>query len=236
MDTLLVPYDKLRDFIRSHKKLLMYSAGAVGVVSSYYLYKRIQPLYTSLRSDLRLMSKISKDMAESEYNSRQIQLLQRFLHNCTVADVTVRNFAIQTRSDLIQRFDVDLVRKKLASNKGTKRSENELELWNEFKVISYTRTVSAVYCISLLNLLIKLQLSIVSRYVLHDNLAQNPTMQLPSLPFLISADDDDESNSQYKHMRQKNLTSPLQAVQPLPPQGRCHSSICITVDRWLATY
>jgi hypothetical protein len=63
------------------------------------------------------MERISKEMSESERIEEENNFIHRFVHNLSVGDVTLRNFAIQTRGDLVRRFDVESVRKQLASNK-----------------------------------------------------------------------------------------------------------------------
>lgn len=165
--TVMSPYHHLRSAISHHRRTVQLLCAISAVGGSYYLYKRFKPLYTSLRNDLKMMEKITREMAQSEAESQQVQLLQRFVHNLQVSDVTLRNFSSQIRLDLIQRYDVDQVRKKLAASKGQAKGSEELQLWSEFTVISYTRTIATIYAIALLNTLIKVQLSVVSRYVVH---------------------------------------------------------------------
>ena len=64
------------------------------------------------------------------------------------------------------------------------KQQHDLETWNEFKFAGFARTVSAIYAITLLHAIIKLQLSVVSRYVLveqtKNSLASSSTPSLSS--------------------------------------------------------
>ena len=74
---------------------------------------------------------------------------------------------------LMARFDVDEIRSRLKkSSSSSSRSASDYLLWDEFKVAGFSRTLSALYVLCMLHALIKLQLSIVSRYVLFDQQAQ----------------------------------------------------------------
>jgi hypothetical protein len=85
----------------------------------------------------------------------------------------------------MSRFDVDEIRSRMkkssASNAagsgsagggGGGRTATDYELWDEFKVAGFSRTLSSLYVCSMLHALIKVQLSVVSRYVLFDQQAQ----------------------------------------------------------------
>lgn len=74
---------------------------------------------------------------------------------------------------LMSRFDVDEIRSRLKkSSSSSGRSASDYLLWDEFKVAGFSRTLSSLYVMCMLHALIKLQLSIVSRYVLFDQQAQ----------------------------------------------------------------
>src|SRR4051794_17866260 len=79
------------------------------------------------------------------------------------------------------RFNVEEIRSRMkkssvpngpSSTGVSGRSESDYLLWDEFKVAGFSRTLSAIYICSMLHALIKVQLSIVSRYVLFDQQAQ----------------------------------------------------------------
>ena len=193
--SLLTPYYKLRQVYSENRRVVLTTVTVSSCVAAYYAYKKYKPLYISLRNDLKLMNKLASDMYTNDQQSKQQQLIQRFIHNCTVSDVTLKNFALQTRIDLINKYDIDTVKQQLRSNK---------DLWYTFSTLSISRCISTVYCIVLLNCLIKIQLSIVSRYVVNDNLTTS-TPSLPSIPGLTPSSDTATSTP-----------TPLPAVQPLP--------------------
>ena len=73
----------------------------------------------------------------------------------------------------MSRFDVDEIRSRLKkSSSSSGRSASDYLLWDEFKVAGFSRTLASLYVMCMLHALIKLQLSIVSRYVLFDQQAQ----------------------------------------------------------------
>ena len=121
-------------------------------------------------------------------------LLHRFHHNLTVGDMTLRNFATVVKADIAAHFNVEAIRaqiKRTSTAPSTQSStpnnstgsasvvvqseeqrerdkQHDLEKWNEFKYAGFARTVSAIYAVTALHAIIKLQLSVVSRYVLVD--------------------------------------------------------------------
>ena len=192
---LVSPYYKLKGLLFDYKQPILYTTGTATAVLLYLGYKKYKPLIISLRNDLHMMNKLASDMYSSDQSAKQYQLIQRYIHNCNVSDLTLKNFAQQTRLDLTNKFDVDSIRNKLTANKQSATAtvesqssstvQHDITLWNEFAIASYARIVSTIYCIALLNVLIKVQLSIVSRYVVTDNL-QSTTSQLPSIPGLTA--------------------------------------------------
>lgn len=101
-------------------------------------------------------------------------MIHRLEHNLTVGDLTLRQFSSQIRTDLTSRFDVDSIRARLkkSGQGGAAAAEEQRLLWEEFKTAGFARTIACVYVICMIHALIKVQVSIVSRYVLFDQQAQ----------------------------------------------------------------
>lgn len=233
MDTILYPYRRVKELIQQNRRIVLLSSLTCGSICTYYAYKRYKPVYDNLRNDLKLMTQLAEEMYNNDISNQQNILVQRYIHNCNVSDITLRNFAAQIRTELNNRFDVDSIRKKLADNKKQSQqqsqsqlqatsqdnttttdnnsmtqsqTQNDLTLWNEFKNAAYSRAISCIYAISLLNALVRVQLSIVSRYVTNDNnnSSSNSMSSLPSIPFITPS-----NNTTTRQ-------SPLPDVKPLP--------------------
>lgn len=102
--------------------------------------------------------------------------------------MTLRNFATAVKADIAAHFNVEAIRAQIkrtstapltdstASTAVVVQSEeqrerdkqHDLDKWSEFKYAGFARTVSALYAITVLHAIIKVQLSVVSRYVLVD--------------------------------------------------------------------
>ena len=102
--------------------------------------------------------------------------------------MTLRNFAAGVKADIAAHFNVEGIRAQIkrtstapsSSDNGSgavvvqseeqreREKQHDLDKWNEFKVAGFARTVSAIYAIAILHAIIKVQLSVVSRYVLVD--------------------------------------------------------------------
>ncbi len=132
-------------------------------------------------------------------------LLHRFHHNLSVGDMTLRNFATAVKADIAAHFNVEAIRAQIkrtstahtiqppltqqpltasvvvvqSEEQRERDKQHDLDKWNEFKYAGFARTVCAVYAIALLHAIIKLQLSVVSRYVLVEQ--TKSTRSAPSL-------------------------------------------------------
>ena len=185
-----------RAFLSRHKRTLMV-ATAVGASSVAALaYVRFKPMYDQIRAELRAMERLTADMQSGE--GAQQELLHRFNHNLAVCDQTLRKFVAQAKVDIAARFDVVAIRAQIkrtslapshptasssfsssssssapaapsaSEEQSARERAHDLAKWNEFKLSGFSRTLTAMYCATLLHALVKVQLSIVSRYVLQE--------------------------------------------------------------------
>lgn len=150
--------------LRNHKKKL-YFGGIVGAaIGGYYAYQKVRPIVDMIREQMKMMKTLEQSSAEQEKQSICTQLD----HNLRVGQVTLKNFSKKMKKQIKERFDVDGLRATMSKAKG-KRTDEDYKQWEQFKLWGFSRTLAAMYAASLLNLLIKVQLSIVSRYVLTDS-------------------------------------------------------------------
>eukprot|EP00456_Euglypha_rotunda_P041929 TRINITY_DN32613_c0_g1_i3.p1 TRINITY_DN32613_c0_g1~~TRINITY_DN32613_c0_g1_i3.p1 ORF type:complete len:231 (+),score=29.48 TRINITY_DN32613_c0_g1_i3:43-735(+) len=158
MTTLLAPFRYAYDFAQRHKKKILVAGVCGTAAAGYVLYSKVK--------DLVPMLKDVYQRAQSQQKIAAQQLLNaRFEHNFRVARVTVSDFALRLRNQLNTTFNITELQKKLKTGQG---GQHDLANWHEFRVQAMTRTLSALYSLCFVNLLIKIQLSIVSRYMFHD--------------------------------------------------------------------
>ena len=120
------------------------------------------------------------------------RLLHRFHHNLSVGDITLRNFATAVKADIAAHFHVEALRAQISrtstapapqpaeggevvvqsEEQRERERQHDLDKWNAFRLAGVARTVSALYAAALLHAIIKVQLSVVSRYVLVDQTKQ----------------------------------------------------------------
>jgi len=169
---LLTPFRAVGDFVGRHKKKVLGGSAIALGLGGYYVYKKVKPIIDDIRKQIKLMESL-EGQRNNDKPARKQMLAQRFQHSMKVGDVTLRSFLAQTREQLTREFDLDLLRSKMKKKEGNEKERTEADFaqWDTFKLWGFARSFSAVYCVCLLNALIKIQLSIVSRYVLTDSAA-----------------------------------------------------------------
>jgi hypothetical protein len=123
------------------------------------------------RAQLKMLKDMEKTMSKAgcgEMRAQKKVLMERLTNNMRVGDVTLKNFMGAIQLEVEVAFDMDTLRRGMSKSKGQgqERGAEELEQWERFKLWGFARTISAAYLISLLHLLIKVQQSVVSRYML----------------------------------------------------------------------
>ena len=130
--------------------------------------------------------------------------------------MTLRNFATAIKADIAAHFNVEAIRAQIkrtstaaltsqspthnndesasstvvvqSEEQREREKQHDLDKWNEFKYTGFARTISAVYAITILHAIIKLQLSVVSRYVLVDQTKSTLSSSSTSLSSSSSPD------------------------------------------------
>jgi len=165
-------------WLSEHRRGVLGGAAVAAAVGGYVVYRKVQPILAQLRSELAMVEQLSAQLNPSSAPAQKhALLLHRLEHNLAVGDVTLRQFAMQLRKDLMMRFDVDEIRSRMkksasASSGGaggsSGRTASDYALWDEFKVAGFSRTLSAMYACAMIHALVKLQLALVGRYVMFD--------------------------------------------------------------------
>lgn len=86
-----------------------------------------------------------------------------FDSNQRTCNMTVLGMVPNLRETLVKSLDTERVKEILKSN-----PPNKLELWEELKVMSFTRTLAAVYGTCMLSVMLRVQLNIVGGYLYLD--------------------------------------------------------------------
>lgn len=151
----------LRAMLWEHKKKVAVVAVAAG---GYFAYTKIRPMVQEVRDMFKMMEKMEEEMKGGPA-ARQQAAAQRFAHHMRVSNQTLRELSVRnSRPRLEEHFGVAAIR---AGLKGADGSHN-LALWDQFKEAGLARSVAAVYATCLLDAVMKIQLSVISRHVLVD--------------------------------------------------------------------
>ncbi|CAM6127317.1 unnamed protein product [Calypogeia fissa] len=152
------------------KRALWITAGVVGVgVGGYYVVNLLKTK-AKIRSEeeeaqAALLRKEADDRAEAQLQSH-FESIQRISDATTLPSVLPH-----LKARLFELVNLSTLTDKLTSAKAdpqTLSSREKLNLWQELKVQSFTRTVCAMWSVTLLDLFIRTQLNILGRHVYID--------------------------------------------------------------------
>eukprot|EP00457_Paulinella_chromatophora_P005641 gb/GEZN01005658.1/.p1 GENE.gb/GEZN01005658.1/~~gb/GEZN01005658.1/.p1 ORF type:complete len:492 (+),score=114.27 gb/GEZN01005658.1/:49-1524(+) len=157
---------------RRHRRKLLLGGVLGSVAGGYYLYQQYGHLCGDammLWRDIQAMNAFSKQKKLEDALTKRKMMAQRFEHMLRVGDVTMFNFAGKLRQELTQLFDVEGLRQKLTRVTSKELSGLEKEQWDRFAAAGIARSISLIYAAAFLHALIKVQLSVVTRYLLYDS-------------------------------------------------------------------
>ncbi|XP_019707022.1 peroxisome biogenesis protein 3-2 isoform X2 [Elaeis guineensis] len=152
----------LRGFWNRHKRKVFVALGVFG--SGYVIYK----LYDAHR---RRISDLEKQMeGERQVNEFiRAQLQTHFENIQRISDTTTLPYAMHyLRSRIAEELDLSHLTEKLMQGKGQSNaitSKEKLELWETLKVLSFTRTASSLWSMTMLCLYVRVQVNILGRHL-----------------------------------------------------------------------
>eukprot|EP00761_Pharyngomonas_kirbyi_P009922 gb/GECH01009940.1/.p1 GENE.gb/GECH01009940.1/~~gb/GECH01009940.1/.p1 ORF type:complete len:512 (+),score=150.44 gb/GECH01009940.1/:1-1536(+) len=137
------------NFIKRHKKKFIGAGVVVGgfSVSFLYLYYRYQ--------------QIVQDMRREELNAARMRI--HFGNNKRTALSAVRSQLLSVEKFLQESLELQSITPEL-KNKNLS-SEEKLNYWNQYKRQSLIKTVTSIYAISFMYVLLSVQLHIIGRYL-----------------------------------------------------------------------
>lgn len=146
-------YSILR-FIKRHKKKLFFTA--VILVGGRYVYYYVSK---------RLKEFQDKEAADClEHARRQ----HHFDTNQRTCNMTVLSMLPTLRERLIAELNTEAITEKLKTHPAEK-----VQLWEDLKILSFTRVIVVVYSCTMMCMLIRVQLNIIGGYMYVENIQQH---------------------------------------------------------------
>ncbi|XP_043962964.1 peroxisomal biogenesis factor 3 [Gambusia affinis] len=143
-------FSSVCNFIKRHKKKFIFTGAVVGGV--YLLGKYAQ--------------KKIKEVQEKEASEYIAQARRQFHFesNQRTCNMTVLSMLPPLREAIVTQLNSESLTAMLKT-----KPANKLEIWEDLKIISFTRTVVAVYSTCMLVVLLRVQLNIIGGYLYLDN-------------------------------------------------------------------
>ncbi|KAF8025203.1 hypothetical protein BT93_F2137 [Corymbia citriodora subsp. variegata] len=155
----------LRDFWRSHRRKILFGAGILG--SGYFLYK----LYDARKKQLLDLEKVLASERENE-ELVKAHMQTHFENIQRIANTTTMPHAMQYLSSRIaEELDLMHLTERLMRGKGQPNmltSAEKLELWDQLKILSFTRMLVSLWAMTILSLYIRVQVNILGRHLYID--------------------------------------------------------------------
>ncbi|XP_064604936.1 peroxisomal biogenesis factor 3-like [Liolophura sinensis] len=145
-----MPFERLWNFFKRHRRKILYSGVLIGgtYLTFQYFKKKLHEFQ-------------EKEAAEC------IDLARRQHHfdsNQRTCNMTVLSMLPNLRESLRRSMDTEKIKASIESQTG-----NKLDLWEELKVMSFSRSITAAYSSSILVVLLRVQLNIMGGYLYLDN-------------------------------------------------------------------
>ncbi|KAM3602575.1 uncharacterized protein V6R79_006580 [Siganus canaliculatus] len=145
-------FSSVWNFIKRHKKKFIYTGVVVGGV--YFLGKYAQKKIREIQ-----------EKEATEYIA-QARRQFHFESNQRTCNMTVLSMLPPLKEAISSQLNSESLTALLKT-----RPANKLEIWEDLKIISFTRTIVAVYSTCMLVVLLRVQLNIIGGYLYLDNAA-----------------------------------------------------------------
>ncbi|KAG9143874.1 hypothetical protein Leryth_011512 [Lithospermum erythrorhizon] len=153
------------DFWRRHKRKVYVTLGVFG--SGYVLYK-LHHWHRRRLSDLE--TEVAHEREHDELIRAQMQ--EHFQNIQKIADSTTLPHVMEYLSSRVEdELDITPIMEKLMRGKDQPNSltaVEKLELWNQMKILSFTRMALSLWSMTLLSLYIRVQVNILGRHLYID--------------------------------------------------------------------
>ncbi|XP_038878566.1 peroxisome biogenesis protein 3-2-like [Benincasa hispida] len=176
----------IRDFWKRHKRKILITVGVLG--SGYFLYRQYD-YYSRRLHDIQ--RELANEREADELIKAQIQA--HFENIQRIADTTTLPHAIQhLHSRIEEDLDLSHLTERLMMGKGqpnTLTLAEKLDLWENLKILSFTKMVISLWAITLLSLYIRVQVNILGRHMYIDTARGLGSSHLLEEADLIDRDD-----------------------------------------------
>ncbi|XP_020372584.2 peroxisomal biogenesis factor 3 [Rhincodon typus] len=153
----------LWNFVKRHKKKFLFTGVFVGGV--YLLGKYAQKKLRDLQ-----------EREAAEYIA-QARRQYHFESNQRTCNMTVLSMLPTLREAIVQQLNSESLTGLLKN-----RPPNKLEIWEDLRIISFSRSIVAVYSTCMLVVLLRVQLNIIGGYIYLDNAAVGKNGTAPLAP------------------------------------------------------
>ncbi|GAB1607372.1 peroxisomal biogenesis factor 3-like isoform X1 [Argonauta hians] len=142
-------FDYVRKLFKKHHRKLVFMGvfGSGAFMGLKYVQYKIKEFW------------LKEAKANETYSIKQ----QHFSSNQKTCNHTALSMLPKLREHLLNVIDTETLTQQLKTS-----PENQLQLWSQLKILSFTRTISAVYLCSMLALLLRVQLNIIGAYIYRD--------------------------------------------------------------------
>ncbi|CAM0948595.1 unnamed protein product [Alopecurus aequalis] len=154
-----------KGFWARHRWKMLLSAGVAGAgYAAYRFYEAHQ------RRLVRVEQRQLEEQAADELVKHQLQA--HFENVQKISDTTTLPFAMRyLRSRILEELDISHLTERLLQGKGESgllTTKEKLDTWEKIKVLSFTRTVSSMWAMTLLSLYVRVQVTILGRHLYLD--------------------------------------------------------------------
>ncbi|XP_043551252.1 peroxisomal biogenesis factor 3 isoform X2 [Chiloscyllium plagiosum] len=150
-------------FVKRHKRKFLFTGAVLGGV--YLLGKYAQKKLRDLQ-----------EREAAEYIA-QARRLCHFESNQRTCNMTVLSMLPTLREAIVQQLNSESLTGLLKN-----RPANKLEIWEDLRIISFSRSIVAVYSTCMLVVLLRVQLNIIGGYIYLDNAAVGKNGTAPLAP------------------------------------------------------
>uniref|UniRef100_A0A669B5I1 Peroxisomal biogenesis factor 3 n=1 Tax=Oreochromis niloticus TaxID=8128 RepID=A0A669B5I1_ORENI len=181
------------NFIKRHKKKFIFTGALIGGV--YLLGKYAQIKFREIQ-----------EREATEYIA-QARRQFHFESNQRTCNMTVLSMLPALKEAIVTQLNSESLTTLLKS-----KPANKLEIWEDLKIISFTRTIVAVYSTCMLVVLLRVQLNIIGGYLYLDNSVGKSTT-VRSTTLLAPPDVQQQYLSSIQHLLGDGLTELITVVK-----------------------
>lgn len=144
-------WESIKGFLRRHRRKFFITGAIVGGVYLLGRYARWRFAEWQRQQEMEFVERARKQ--------------HHFESNLRTCTITFYSLVPSLRDALLEKLNCEAITAKLRE-----RPSNKLELWEQLKLLSFTRTVTSIYSSCMLFVFLRVQLNIVGGYMYLDSL------------------------------------------------------------------